>query len=113
MAEVPEVLVVGAVVDEDPQRLADLVGGEADALGGVHGCEQVLHEAGQFGAEIGDLRAGCVQERVSVQGEGSHVAVGAGDGAVSHGGKSKVPVIPRLPHEFTTVPRFGSANGSR
>ncbi|GAB7102680.1 hypothetical protein JCM4814A_09940 [Streptomyces phaeofaciens JCM 4814] len=99
MAHMADVLVVGAVVDEDPQRLADLVGGEADTLGGVHRGEQVLDEAGEAGAEVGDLAAGFPQDGVTEQSEGPDVPVGARDGAVSHGGKGTVISDTRMPHE--------------
>ena len=36
------VAVVRAVVDEDPPVVADLVGGQAGAVGGVVGVEQIL-----------------------------------------------------------------------
>ncbi|GLW49877.1 hypothetical protein Stsp02_55380 [Streptomyces sp. NBRC 14336] len=88
MAHVPYVLVVGTVVDEHPERLADLVGREAHALGRVHRREHVLDERRQFGAEVRDLPGGGVQNRVAVQGEGPDTPVGAGDRAVSHGRKT-------------------------
>ena len=62
MAQVADVVVVRAVVDEHPQGLADLVGRQADALRRVHRREHVLDERGQFGAEVGDVLARGVQD---------------------------------------------------
>ncbi|GAA4956118.1 hypothetical protein GCM10023238_23470 [Streptomyces heliomycini] len=95
VAQVADVLVVRAVVDEHPERHADLVGGQAHAPRRVHRGEQVVHQADEFRAEVGDLPAGRVQRRVAEQGEGPHTSVDAGDGAVSHGGKSTV--LPAAP----------------
>ncbi|GGN51763.1 hypothetical protein GCM10011579_007970 [Streptomyces albiflavescens] len=90
MSHVADLLVVGAVVHEDPERLADLVGREADALRGVHRREHVLDELPELGAEPGDFFTRCVQDGVAEQGEGPDAPVGARDGAVSHGGKGTV-----------------------
>ena len=87
MAEMADVLVVGAVVDEDPQGLPHLVRREAHALRGVHRREQVLHEIREFRSECGDLRTGCVQDGVAEQGEGPDSPTGARNGAVAHGRK--------------------------
>ena len=62
--------VVGTVVDEDPQSVADLVGGEADSVRGVHGVEHGLDQVGQLGGQgsVGsdrDWRRRGVQDRIS------------------------------------------------
>ncbi len=79
------VLVVRAVVDEDAQRYADLVGGEADPPGGVHGGEEIFDEAFQCGAEVGDLLAGGGEDRVAEQGQGPDTSGAARNGTLSHG----------------------------
>jgi len=45
VADVLDPVVVVAVVDEHPKRHADLVGGQAHALGGVHRGEHVVTSA--------------------------------------------------------------------
>lgn len=85
--DVAHVLVVGAVVHEHPLPDADLVRGEADALGGVHRREHVLDEPVEGRAESGDLRALRVEHRVAQQAHGADEAGGTGDGALSHGRK--------------------------
>ena len=87
VAEMADVLVVGAVVDEHPQRDADLVGGEPDALRRVHRGEHVLDQPGERGPEVGDVLAGGVEHRVAEQAHGADESGTAGDGAVSHGRK--------------------------
>ena len=45
----------------DPAGHADLVGGEPDALGGVHGLEQVVHELLRSVVDLGDLLASAAE----------------------------------------------------
>ena len=49
--DVSLVVVVGAVEDEDGEVDADLVGGQTDALGGLHGGEHVLDQLVQVVVE--------------------------------------------------------------
>ncbi|EGJ74811.1 putative polypeptide deformylase [Streptomyces sp. Tu6071] len=68
-ADVPDALVVLAVVDEDLEAHADLVGGEPHALGGALAREHVVHELRQLGPELGDVRALLVQHGVPDDGD--------------------------------------------
>ena len=68
----PPGAVVGAVVDEDPAVVADLVGGQAGAVGGLVGLEQSCDEVVEFrGGELGDRAGGPVQNRLSADHDGS------------------------------------------
>ena len=67
---------VGAVEDEDLQVLADLVRGEADALGGVHRGDHVGHEGGEVVVELGDVPQLVVHDRRSPAGDGADGATG-------------------------------------
>ena len=68
----PPGAVVGAVVDEDPTVVADLVGGQARAVGGLVGLEHILDEAVEFrGGELGDRAGRPVQNRLSADDDGS------------------------------------------
>jgi hypothetical protein len=87
VAAVTAVLVVGAVVDEHPQRHADLAGGQADAVRRVHRREQVLDQPGQRPVGGGDRTAGRVQDRVAVHPKGVYAAGSTRNGPASHGRK--------------------------
>ncbi|GHB13497.1 hypothetical protein GCM10010346_41360 [Streptomyces chryseus] len=97
MTDMPDILVVRTVVDEDAQRYADLVGREADSLGGVHRREHVLDEADERGTEVAHRPTGRVQRRVTEQCHGSYEPGTAGNRAVSHGGKRTFRRGPRRP----------------
>ena len=90
MSDMADIIVVRAVVYEDPEADADLVRGEADALGRVHRREHVLDECRELGPEGVDLRTCRAQHGVAEQGEGPDAPAGARDGALSHGGKGTV-----------------------
>ncbi len=70
-AHVPHALVVGAVVDEDLQVDADLVGGQAHALGGALAGEHVVDELRQRVVELGDVLALLVEHGVADHGDGA------------------------------------------
>jgi len=72
---------VGAVEHEDPGVDADLVGGQSDAVGGVHAGEHVCDELGEGVVEDGHLGAATVQHRGAVPRDGSW-----GAGGRLHGG---------------------------
>ena len=61
----PDLLIVGAVVDEDRQIDAYLGSGQADALRGVHGGKHVPNEIQQFVVKLSHGTSGPVQDRVS------------------------------------------------
>ncbi len=61
----PLALVVLAVVDEDLQVDADLVGRQAHALGGALAGEHVGDQLVELGPELGDVLALLVQHRVA------------------------------------------------
>ena len=63
-AAVHDALVVRAVVDEQPQRHADLVGGEADTVGRGHGVEHVLHQVADLRRHLADRLGRLVQHAV-------------------------------------------------
>ncbi|GAA5009887.1 hypothetical protein GCM10025734_53320 [Kitasatospora paranensis] len=69
VADVAHAVVVGAVVDEDLEVDADLVGRQADTLRRVHRDEHVVHEGGEFGVEGGDVPALVVQDGVADHGD--------------------------------------------
>src|SRR6185437_4032073 len=77
MAHVADAVVVGAVVDEDPQRHTDLVGGEPDALGGALAGEHVVDQLGEVVVEGRHGLAGTVQHRVADHGDRVDLAPGA------------------------------------
>jgi len=107
---VTDVLVVGAVVDKNPQGAADLVRGEAHALGRVHRREHVLDERGEFGVEVCYFRAGGVENRVTEQCQRADAASRTRDGALSHGRKGTVTKVARAPWWCRDA---GPVNGSR
>ena len=56
--------------DGDAPRNADLRGGQADALGGVHGLEHVVDELLQFFVEGRDFFRGLFEDRIAVLNDG-------------------------------------------
>ena len=91
---VPDVVVVGAVVDEDGEVDAHLGGGEPHALGGVHRGEHVGHEGAQLLVELGDRSGARVHDGRAPPGDGQH---GAACGAV--GGCHGVTLLPWPRHQ--------------
>ena len=63
-AAVHHALVVRAVVDEQPQRHPDLVGGQADTVGRGHGVEHVLHQVADLRRHLADRLGRLVQHAV-------------------------------------------------
>jgi len=60
--DMPDLLIVGAVVDEHCEIDAYLSGGKADAFSGVHGGKHVTNEVQQFVVERGHGTSGSVQD---------------------------------------------------
>jgi hypothetical protein len=75
-ATVPHVIVVGAVEDEDRTVDTDLVRGQPDTVGGVHGGHHVGHQRAQLVVEDGDGRERAMHHRVAPPGDRSHGAAG-------------------------------------
>jgi hypothetical protein len=81
VSDMPDTVVVGAVVHEQAQIDAHLVGREAGSVGDVHGEEHVVDERGEVGPELGDVPARPVQDLFTDLGDASHgTASGLGCG---------------------------------
>lgn len=75
VADVPDAVLVRAVVHEQAQADVDLVGGQTRAVGPVHGREHVVDERRQLrSAECGDLPARPAKDLLAHRGHPAHRA---------------------------------------